>query len=343
MFEIIKNKICLSNLLFIAVCLVIAVYSSRYPVYTSGIIMLMTGGYILIRSISVGKLDFDMTMMFLFTAFVIKAMLDQHTGKAWKVPSTLAMPVMLYLFGKLIATGKQVKSDFGSQIRIWVAVIAMAIGMALFGFSTQKATVGTDVESLNYYYMAYANGVVINEHTYLFNYIPVIGIAIAAICGLIDRLLTLVLGKKEKLIKFKCIPFVVAGLVALGMFFKWYHGDIRYPAFREALDLMITQHWGNFHFTLLPIDTSCNMWLDYGRESGAMVMIPLAIYLVLSVLDAIKMLFNRRLSVATKVLLIWLFVVFNIYYWIESTAFVYQYLWYFGLMVSGMIGAVKEN
>ncbi len=313
MLEKIKNNISFSNIVFIAICGIIAYYSSRYPDVSNTTIMLIAGIYILGRSFSVKKLDFDMTLLFLFTTFVIKAMLDQHTGKAWKVPTTLAMPVLMYLFGKLIATSKNIKTDFDSQIRIWIAVIAMAVGM------------------------------LINNRDFLFNRIPASAVVIAAICGALDLLLTKIAAKNEKLLKLKWIPFAIVGVIALGKVAIWYHGDIRYIAFREALHLMITQHWGNFAFTVFPENTSSNMWLDYGRESGAMVMIPLAIFLVLSVVDSVKMALSRKIGLATKILLLVAFVLFNIYYFIDAVAFTYQYLWFFGLVINGMISAVKEN
>jgi len=368
----IKEKISIQNILFILLCGLMLYYSAKFSGISNVKLMIIAGAYILIRSIYMGHLKFDMNMLVLFEGFVIKAMLDQHTGKAWKVPTTLAMPVLMYLLGKVIATVKykknekkqyplatiargeafkpepeqppvMVASELGSELRTWIFTVAIAIGLLGFARTMLAVTEGSVFQAFGYYVLPYSDEVMVDKYELWFGFIPVVSIVLACLAWSIDCLTRKCFATKEGLLKRKWIIYLAIYLVAFISFLVWYVRDIRFQALKEAINLMITEHWGNFHFTVMPIDTSSNMWIDYYRESGILVGAFLIMFFVMIIKDAIQLVINANVTIQTKTLLISMFTLFNIFYFIQSTAFDHQFFWFFGLMVSGMISTVKDK
>ena len=102
----IKNKITIQNIVFIAASIFLAFWSLYYNSINNIWIMVVTIVFIICQSIYVKHLRFDINLCFLMETFFVKAMLDQHTGKSWMVPTTIAMPMLAYLFGKLLVVEK---------------------------------------------------------------------------------------------------------------------------------------------------------------------------------------------------------------------------------------------
>ncbi len=365
MTSTIKTKINYKNRLFLMGCVVLVHFGLYYGLITNVRIMLLAGIFILVRSIYLRKLPFDINLMFLFATFIIKAMLDQHTGKAWKVPTTLAMPVLMYLFGKFIVAvrsnaktvtvtkitpkgtvqaevvdtlAEKTKGVFTATERVIIAFGATAIGMTYYGFLNYRLTSQNPaLFSAGLYYLAFKDGQFCTINTFLFPFIPVASFLIAlAVLGFY-KLAALI----KTIDKFK--HFIILGIfVVISIIAVWtYIHDLRWEALKEGVHLMFTQHWGNFAFTVFERNSSSNMLLDYGRESGIMVFVPLLIFWMLTIKDAIQLSLNKSVDIFTKTLMLSAFTLFNVYYFIEEEAFNNPYYWYFGLAVSGVISILK--
>lgn len=129
----IKNKITIQNIVFIAASIFLAFWSLYYNSINNIWIMVVTIVFIICQSIYVKHLRFDINLCFLMETFFVKAMLDQHTGKSWMVPTTIAMPMLAYLFGKLIVAEKvniikNKKKSLKSIANLSVEAMAEAVG-----------------------------------------------------------------------------------------------------------------------------------------------------------------------------------------------------------------------
>ena len=360
-----KSKANIKNGLFLIFCLVLVHYGLYYGILTNVRIMIIAGVFIIARSIYLTRIPFDIGMLFLFEGFVVKAMLDQHTGKAWKVPTTLAMPVLMYLFGKLLVavrstkktktvtkitpegsvevqvdnpTAEETAGVFTACERAVLAFFGVAIGMTIYGLMNYHLTRENQIIArMGYYFLAFRDGEFSSKNTFLFSFSPIVSIVVAFLAFAFYKLAA----RNERVNKIKHFillsVFVVIALIAI----RIYVGDIRFEAFKEGVQLMVIQHWGNFNFTVLELDTSGNMWLDYGRESGIMVLIPILIFFGLTIKDTIQLALNKAVGIFTKTLLISAFVLFNVYYFIESDAFIFQLYWFIGLAVSGAISVLR--
>lgn len=361
----IKTKFNYKNILFLMVCVVLAHFGLYYGLITNVRIMLLAGTFILARSIYLRKLPFDINLMFLFVTFIIKAMLDQHTGKAWKVPNTLAMPVLMYLLGKFLVAVRssektisvtkitpegpvrvqvanplveKTKGVFSQAERAVLAFGATALGMTYYGFLNYRLTHQNPmISDAGLYYLAFKDGQFSTINTFLFPFIPVMSFFVAAMVFAFYKLATSIKGLN------KCKHLIILGLfVVISILAIWtYLHDPRWAALKEGARLMVTQHWGNFAFTVFERNSSSNMWLDYGRESGIMVLVPLLIFWGLTIKDAILLSFNKYVDIFTKTLLLVGFTLFNVYYFIEEEAFNNQYYWFFGLAISGAISIIR--
>lgn len=360
-----KSKTNIKNGLFLVLCLVLVHYGLYYGILTNVRVMIIAGVFIVARSIYLTRIPFDINMLFLFEGFVVKALLDQHTGKAWKVPTTLAMPVLMYLFGKYLVAVRSTKKTktvtkitpegpvkaevanptvekttgvFTACERAVLSAFSVAIGMTIYGLMNYHLTRENQVIArMGYYFLAFRDGEFSSKNTFLFSFIPVASIVVAILVFVFYKLAA----KNQRLNKIKHFVllgvFIVISIIAI----RIYVGDIRFEAFKEGVHLMVMQHWGNFTFTVLELDTSGNMWLDYGRESGIMVLIPILIFFGLTIKDTIQLALNKSVGIFTKTLLITAFVLFNVYYFIESDAFVFQFYWFVGLAVSGAISVLR--
>jgi hypothetical protein len=364
-FNSLKSKVNIKNALFLLVCVVLAHYGLYYGILTNVRLMIFAGVFILVRSIYLTKIPFDLNMLFLFEGFVIKAMLDQHTGKAWKVPTTLAMPVLMYLFGKYIVavrTSKKTKLEtkitpegpaqvevidpsaektegvFTACKRAVLALCFTAVGMTIYGLMNYRMTrQNTIIANMGYYFLAFREGEYSRFNTFMFSFIPAISIILALLAFGFYKLAA----KNESLNKIKhYVVLIVFTIMSLAGIWIYLH-DIRWQAFKEAVHLMVTEHWGNFNFTVLELNTSSNMWLDYGRESGILVLVPILIFFGLAIKDAIQLALNKNVGIFTKTLVLSAFILFNVYYFIESDAFTFQFYWFIGLAVSGAISVLR--
>ena len=378
--------------------LVFAVFVFVYGIYYVRIsnwwIMAVCLLFIAVRCYQVKRIRFDINLLFLGEAFLIKAMLDQHTGKSWKVPETIAIPFLVYLAGMMVTARSRevyweqeslrlkdkaglvssektgvmpenkageipseiagVRGKDGAGLAVsgvpGVVLIALALGQAIVGLVDVRLTHASPIWPLGYYSVAFLGDTVYtNRITMYANFIMPLSLMVAAIVWLIfkwagagdsQRAVSQESGSKRVVLVKKMI--LAAGILAALAFGICYFRSIHFQALKEAAALMVTEHWGNFHFTVLDTDTSGNMWLDYGRESGIMVFAPLFIFFLLTIKDVVRMMREHRATVFVKAFVLISFVLWNIYYWMDATAFIYPYYWFFGLFVSGVCAGLRE-
>ena len=123
------------------------------------------------------------------------------------MPTTLAMPVLMYLLGKFLVSvrsnsktvsvtkitpkgpvtvsmpdplAEKTPGVFTSSARAVLALGATAIGMAYYGFLNYKLTVQDPlVAGTGYYYMAFKDGQFSTINTFLFPFIPLAAFVLA--------------------------------------------------------------------------------------------------------------------------------------------------------------------
>ena len=341
-----KNKIIFNKLVFILACLFLLFWSLYYYSLNNIYIMVITISFILYQSLQVKELRFDINLCFLMETFFVKAMLDQHTGKAAMVPTTIALPMISYLFGKLLVVDNQteksnVDSMFSKEKRAFMSIGAITIGVTILGILNYRLLRKLSLVSTGYYPVAFTNNAFFtNKLTFLFNFIFLtswgVAIAIWVFYKMTDKL-----EKQKKAqvrLTFISLPLVLALIVGIAMYVKTEN----YLAFKEGVYFIITKHWGNFGLDLTHNNSTSNMWLDYGRDYGILVFITLFIFLLLTVKDALKLAMNNEVNIFIKSWVLILFIIINVYYFVDATAYVYQGIWYLGLVVCGVLSEMSN-
>ncbi len=335
-----KQHLSMANIMFLIACVFVAFYGLKYNTISNVWVMVVTIPYILVASLLVGRLRFDINFCFLMETFFVKAMLDQHTGRSWMVPTTIAMPMLAYLFGMLLATPKEDGKDFDVEVRTGIALGALTFGTTILGVLNYLLTKKTPEFEQGLYSVAFTHG---NMHTYtimfLFNFIFIVSL-VAALCV---TWFYAIMSKSTETRKIRKLVLTAGAILFSVVFLVWYLHTNRYTAMKEGLWLLIHNHWGNFAGSVIGPTTTGNMWLDYGREYGILVFITLFIFLILTIKDAIKLACNKQVGIFVKSYLLILFVGLNIFYFVEMSAYVYTYLWYIGLMINGMISGVAHK
>lgn len=327
-----KYKNLLSNLILVIGWIFIAFYGLYYNSFNNMWIMVFTVPFILVRSCLLGKLHFDINLLFLMETFFIKAMLDQHIGKEAIVPTTMALPMLMYLFGKLLA------ADTGKKVNI--SVLALTFGISILGMINAFLTSKSPVKVMGYYSVAFTDNTFYTDAlSYYFNFIFIA----AVVVGLIIFLIYKKTDGIEAILKFRGL--ILAFLLAITMFVITvkYIKTENFLAFKQGVGLMITKHWGNFGLDLTYNNSTSNMWLDYGRDYGILVFGTLFIFFILTIKDVIKLAVNKNVGIFTRTTLIIAFIGTNIYYFTDSFAYIYPQYWYIGLVVCGMISEVAKN
>ncbi len=93
--------------------------------------------------------------------------------------------------------------------------------------------------------------------------------------------------------------------------------NIRFRVAKQGLKLLIENPQGGFITTVhKDITSTHNMWLEYGREFGLLVFILLVVYLVISLVNIIRVIKNKRES-DIGLLLLGMFIALNAFYMLE--------------------------
>lgn len=328
----VKNKNTIINIIFVMACMFLAFYGLYYNSLANIWVMVVTIPVILVLSLYAGKLRFDINLLFLMETFFVKAMLDQHTGREAIVPTTIAMPMLMYLFGKVLVTDKPIKKSV-------IVVGSITAGTTVLGLLDWYLTKRSPIYPMGYYSVAFTGDTFYtNNLAFYFNFVFAIGFIVAAIVWASYK----VTDKKESIVKYRGLIFLVIYILGLLGFVIKYVRTERFLAFKEGVHLIITKHWGNFGLDLTYNNSTSNMWLDYGRDYGILVFVTLFIFFILTIKDVIKLVLNKKVDIFTKTLLVTIYTFVNIYYFVDSFAYQFAYLWYIGLVVCGVISEVSH-
>ncbi|MDC7278798.1 hypothetical protein NXH64_04690 [Butyrivibrio fibrisolvens] len=328
----VKNKNTIINIIFVTACMFLAFYGLYYNSLANIWVMVVTIPVIGVLSLCAGRLRFDINLLFLMETFFVKAMLDQHTGREAIVPTTIAMPMLMYLFGKVLVAEKPIKKSV-------IVMGCITAGTTVLGLLDWHLTKRSPIYPMGYYSVAFTGDTFYtNRITFYFNFIFIGAFAIAGVFFLIYKMTS----GNEKISNAR--PYIGTGLLVillLGLLYKYVKTE-RFLAFKEGVHLIITKHWGNFGLDLTYNNSTSNMWLDYGRDYGILVFVTLFIFFILTIKDAIMLAANKHVGIFCKALLLSAFVGVNLYYFVEAFAYQFAYLWYIGLVVCGVISEVSH-
>ena len=291
---------------------------------------------IVIMCLNLKQIRFDLTFCFLMETFFVKAVLDQQTGKADIVPTTMAVPMLVYLFGKLFASLSDKHGARNNKSRETFALMGLgmlSIGTTIHGLLNYRASKNLELIKMDYYTEFKDISIVVEKLTYQFNYSFLLAFFIALVVALIFYFAK----KNSKINILAKIAVFAAAVVVIIKFIAYYTKTTRYLALLEGIHLITTKHWGNFGLDLTYKNSTSNMWLDYGRDYGILVFGTLFIFFIFTIKDLILLLFNKSVSVFMKTLLVCAFVLTNVYYFIDSRAYLYPCYWYVGLIICGII------
>ena len=333
------KKLTMGNVVYLIACLCIAFWGLYYNSLSNIWLMAFAIIFIIFQSIRVGKIRVDINLLFLAETFFIKAMFDQHIGKADIVPTTMALPMLMYLLGKLLVLDKDSKTEdtLGETIRANIAFSFLTLGTSLLAVLDYRLTRKSPVASMGYYSVAFTNDTFYtNAASYYFNFI-FIGCFILSVLVWLFYKLTY---NKEKIVKIRPYILLFAALASILTILLKYVKTERYLALKQGVQLITTRHWGNFGGDLTYNNSTSNMWLDYGRDYGILVFITLFIFLIITVKDTVKLACNKNVGIFCKTFLVSSFIAVNTYYFIDSFAYMYPYLWYIGLVINGMISVM---
>ncbi len=320
------------NIVFIVFCMLLAIYGLYYNSVENLWIMFAVVPFIVYQSIYVKHINFDINFCFLMETFLVKAVMDQQIGKADIVPTTMVLPMLMYLFGKLIITDKKYPKK-----RTIISLGALTIGVSLLARINYILTKESPIGSLGYYSVAFKGDTLYtNKATFLFNFAFLGSLILASIVFVLYK----VLSKNEKASKLRPIIVLILGIIAVLLGWFKYVKTENFAAFKEGVQLITTKHWGNFGLDLTHNNSTYNMWLEYGRDYGILVFATLFIFFILTLKDAVKLVLNKNVDIFIKSWIIVLFAAINVYYFVDATAYTYPCIWYVGLIVCGMLSVV---
>ncbi len=364
-----KNSI---GIVYIISNILLLIYGIFYFKINNLWIMLVAIPIIIFQLIQLEHIRFDINFCFLMETFIVKAAMDQKIGRADIVPLTIAMPMLAYVFGKVIIANKNEKtickesrkialyanssfsevtncskrdldntedSPMSQENKTIIALSSLTIGITILGLIDCILTSKSPIKSLGYYSVAFmGDKIYINKASYYFNFIFVIAVIIALLITAIKRVIN---NNKKVGIVLAAFGFISAIIVGVKIFVS-YISSYHFNALKEGINLLITKHWGNFGYFLTYNNSTSNMWLDYGRDYGIMVFATLFIFFILTIKDAIKLVLNKNVDIFIKSWIIVLFIAINVYYFVDATAYVYPCIWYVGLIVCGMLSEVAN-
>ncbi len=96
--------------------------------------------------------------------------------------------------------------------------------------------------------------------------------------------------------------------------------NVRFRVAKQGIKLLFENPEGGFITTVdKDITTTHNMWLEYGREFGLLVFLLLVVYLVISLVNNIRLIKNKKDS-DIGLLILSVFIVLNAFYMLEPVA-----------------------
>ncbi len=330
----IRENINIHNIVFILASVLLAVYGLYYNSVDNLWVMVVTVPFIIYQSLYVKHIKFDINFCFLMETFFVKAVIDQHIGKADMVPTTMALPMLVYLFGKLIVADKKPQRK-----DVIISLGAYSMGATFLAGINYILTRKSPIGAKGFYSVAFKGDTLYtNKATFLFNFAFAGAFVVASLILVLYR----VLSKNVKVIRLRPFILTVLTLLAGAVGMSKYVKTESFAAFKEGVQLITTKHWGNFGLDLTHNNSTYNMWLEYGRDYGILVFATLFIFFLLTIKDAIKLALNKNVDIFIKSWIIVLFLAINVYYFVDATAYVYPCIWYVGLIVCGMLSEVAN-
>ena len=334
-----KLEINTSNIILILGWLSLLLYGLYYNSVNNILIIAVTVLFILFRCVQLRQIRFDITFVFLMEAFLIKAILDLHIGKDAIVPTTMAIPMLLYLYGKLLVANTSCNIDDGAQeLRANISMLFLGIGVSVLGIINFWLTRKSPIKSMGYYSVAFTNDKFYTDaFTYYFNFIFVLAYLIAAIMFLFYKF-----SNNSRFIKIIRVLLIAIVVVIISIFAYKYTTTERFAALKQGISLIVEKPWGNFGLELTYNNSTCNMWLDYGRDYGVLVFGPLLVFQILTFINLVKLTLNKNIGIFTKTLFLVVFCGINIYYFTDPFAYANPQYWYIGLVIYGMVSELGD-
>ncbi|SDB38990.1 hypothetical protein SAMN02910298_01924 [Pseudobutyrivibrio sp. YE44] len=113
---------------------------------------------------------------------------------------------------------------------------------------------------------------------------------------------------------------------------------------KEMFKLLFINWHNPSYITSNGINTSFNLWLDFGRDYGIVCFAVIYAFKICTVINAIRLVISKKVTAEIKVLLLPAFVILNIFYSYEYIAKTNTYLLNAGLVVATMISVnLKGN
>ena len=255
-----KVKNVIEYVVLAVLCILLFFYGMYFNVVSNYYVTALAVLFIIYRSLAVGQLRFDINLCFLMETFFVKAVLDQQIGKADIVPATIAMPVLLYLLGKLLFANT---NSFAKGKSV-IALVALSLGAAIHGYLTYSISKRSGLLGMDLYVEFADKSIAITSLTYYFYYMFVAAFVVAAVIYEIYR----ITGKSDKAKALsRIVGIVVLATTAIVAVIKYIQTE-RFLALKEGIGLITTKYWGNFGLDLTYNNSTSNMWLDYGRDYG---------------------------------------------------------------------------
>ena len=144
--------------------------------------------------------------------------------------------------------------------------------------------------------------------------------------------------------RLKCNKIIVVTATLLGFVIVFFNTimDGRLVTIKEAINLTMTYAWGSpwgiVGVISSPVNSSSNVWLNYARDYGRLILVLLFIFMCWTLLRFIKLLRTKDNKWFDYALII-AYVLFNGFFMISDIGYDYRVLQYSYLITCGMINA----
>ena len=261
--------------------------------------------YRLLHPLPIRKYD-NIAMLFLAYSMINMVYIDYYCDRL--AIYMLLIPIAAYLLGeKLPSRG----------FLIGVVAFICAVVVAITWFNSRNTE----------YYLAG------------FVFEPFTGIVVKKcyIIGMAILPFSLIAGAIFKKLKIPKIAVVLISFALAGVYYRNRIMDGRLLNIKEALLLWKEMPWGSFTVTSSIALSSHSMWLDYARDYGIMVAIPLLIFALICLVRFVKLIMSKDRNDWLSYALIVSFILFNVYFSLEAVPYNQKYIFYIALLSWGML------
>lgn len=269
------------------------------------------------------KSPLDLKLMFLIQGLLAMGVHDLYSGRQDMVFS-IGIPAVFYILGVYLSRIYHNEKPFGAYITIALMTAITAVKGLVELFFTYKSEYWASG-----YYLQLFTGELVEQNEITFDFIMLMAIILA--------ILIVVKPSKIKTIAILSIAAIV------GLFlFRHQLMDGRLNAIIEAIGLTLAYKSGGFTVTALGINTSHCMWLDYARDYGIIILSMLGLFELLTLIEAIRFAKNTSRNRFLTYTLVISYALLTIFYLLESSPISHKYIWYEGLVISGMMTGLRK-